>query len=127
MGSLIARSRPLHLDGAIQRVDDTRKIRQKAVARRADDPPAMGRDQRVDGAAELAQRLMRTCLVLTHQTAETDHIRMQDGGELPLPTTSSRISAIGPGRRRAIKSDAHRECQFDLAADEAHYIGDGIG
>ena len=45
---------PLHLDGAVQRVDDTRKIRQQAVAGRADDPPAMRRDQRVDGAAEFA-------------------------------------------------------------------------
>ena len=47
----------LHLDGAVQRVDDARKIRQQAVAGRADDPPAMCRDQRVDGAAELVQAL----------------------------------------------------------------------
>ena len=45
----------------------------------------MSRDQRVDGAAELAERLMRAGLILAHQPAETDHVRMQDGGELPLP------------------------------------------
>ena len=77
--------RPLHLDGAVQRIDDARKIRQQAVACRADDPPAMCCDQRVDGAAELAERLMRPCLILAHQPAETDHIRMQDRGKFPFP------------------------------------------
>jgi hypothetical protein len=33
---------------------------------------------------------MRTRFVLTHQAAETDHIRMQDGGEFPVPTTEFR-------------------------------------
>jgi hypothetical protein len=32
--------------------DDARKICQQAVARRADDPSAMRRDQRVDSAAQ---------------------------------------------------------------------------
>jgi hypothetical protein len=77
--------RSLHLDRAAERVDDTRKIRQQAVARSADDPPAMRRDQRVDGAAELAERSMRARFIHTHQPAETDHIRMQNGGELPFP------------------------------------------
>jgi hypothetical protein len=31
----------LDLDGAIQSVDDTRKIRKETVARRADDAPAV--------------------------------------------------------------------------------------
>ena len=77
----------LHLDGAVQRIDDAGEIRQQAVARRADDPPVMRRNQRVDGAAELAQRLMGACFILAHQPAETDHIRMQDGGQFPLPRT----------------------------------------
>jgi hypothetical protein len=47
----------------------------------------VGGDQRVDGAAKLTERSMRACFVLAHQTAETNHIRMQDGGELPVPTT----------------------------------------
>jgi hypothetical protein len=42
-------------------------------------------DQRVDSAAELTQRSMSACLILAHQAAETHHIRMQNGGELPLP------------------------------------------
>jgi hypothetical protein len=75
----------LHLDGTVERVDDTRKISEQAITRRADDPPAMGRDQRVDGAAELAQCLMGACLILAHQAAETDYIGVQDGGEFPLP------------------------------------------
>ena len=107
------RDRPLHLDGAVHRVDDTRKIRQQAVARRADDPSAMCRDQRVDCAAEFTERSMRTGFVLAHQAAETDHIRMQNGGEFPVPT--SRVPGsqpFAPRRiRRAIKSDAHRECR----------------
>ena len=77
--------RVLHLDGAVQRIDDTRKIRQNAIACRADNPPAMRCNQRVDGGAELAQGLMRTGLILTHQPAEPGYIGMQDGGELPLP------------------------------------------
>jgi len=36
-------------------------------------------------AAELAERSMRACLVLAHQAAEADHIRVQNGGEFPLP------------------------------------------
>ncbi len=56
----------LHLDGAIQRVDDARKIRQQAVACGADDPPVVGGDQRVYGTAELTQRLMRACFILAH-------------------------------------------------------------
>ena len=47
----------LHLDGAVQRVDDARKIRQQAVARGADDPSAVRGDQRVDSAAELDRAL----------------------------------------------------------------------
>ena len=96
---------PLHLDGATQRVDDARKIRQHAVARGTDDPPAMRCDQRVDGAAQLAERSMRAGLILAHQPAETDHIGMQDGGELPLPRGSF------PRRmRRVIEQGAHRGC-----------------
>src|SRR6267378_4155471 len=56
-GSLIARD-ALHLDGAAQRVDDAREIRQQTVAGRAHDPPAMRRNQWVDGAAKGAERLM---------------------------------------------------------------------
>ena len=44
----------------------------------------MSRDQRVDGPAELAKRLMRARFILAHQPAVPDHIRMQDGGELTL-------------------------------------------
>ena len=76
--------RLLHRDGAAERVDDAGKIRQQAVSRGADDPPAMRRDQRIDGGAQLAQRPMRAGLVLAHQAAEPRDIGMQDGGELPL-------------------------------------------
>ena len=81
--------RSLHLEGAVQRVDDARKIRQKAVACGADDPSAVRRYQRVDSAAEPSERLMRTRFVLAHQAAETDHIGMQNGGEFPLPGGAS--------------------------------------
>ena len=75
----------LHLDRTAQRIDDARKIRQQAVARRADDPPAMRRDQRVNGAAQLAERPMRAGLVLAHQPAEADHVRMQNSREFSFP------------------------------------------
>ena len=101
----------LHLDSATQRVDDARKIRQQAVACRADDPPAMRRDQRVDGAAELAERLMRAGLILAHQSAETDHIRMQNGGELPLPRAGFEDFSHRPSKNEPnIEASAHRQC-----------------
>jgi hypothetical protein len=40
----------------------------------------MLRDERVDSAAQLTERLMRACLILPHQTAETDYVRVQNGG-----------------------------------------------
>jgi hypothetical protein len=43
-------------------------------------PPMRG-DQRVDSTAQLTERSMRARLILAHQTAETDHIRVQNGGQ----------------------------------------------
>ena len=45
----------------------------------------MGCDQRINSAAELTERTMRACLILAHQAAEADHIRVQNSGEFPLP------------------------------------------
>ena len=39
---------------------------------------------------------MRTRLVLTHQAAETDHIRMQNGSEFPVSSSSCVGAAQGP-------------------------------
>ena len=75
----------LHLDGAVQRIDDARKICQQAVARGANDPSAMRRDQWVDSAAQLTEGTMGASLVLPHQTAETNYIRVQNGSKLALP------------------------------------------
>ena len=75
----------LHLDRTAQRIDDARKIRQQAVARRADDPSVMRGDQRVNGAPQVAKRAMRAGLILAHQPAEPHYIHMQNGGELPFP------------------------------------------
>jgi len=69
----------LHLEGAAERVDDTREIGQQAVARRADNPPAMSRDQRVKCSAEVTERSMSARFILAHEPAEPDHIRVQDG------------------------------------------------
>ena len=97
--------RTLHLDGATQRVDDAREVRQQAVAGGADDPSAMRRDQRVDGGADLAERAMRAGLVLAHQPAEADHVHMQNGGKFSL------AGGRFPRRiRRVIEHGAHRGC-----------------
>jgi hypothetical protein len=45
--------------------------------------------QRVDSLAQASKRLMRTRFIFTHQAAESDHIGMQDRGELPLPGGSA--------------------------------------
>src|SRR5262249_42593889 len=79
-GPVDAASRLLDLDGAVQRLNDTGKTREEAVARRANDPPAVRRDQRVDSTAELAEPSMRARFVLAHQAAEADDICMQNGG-----------------------------------------------
>jgi hypothetical protein len=101
---VVDRSRgPLHLDSAVQRVDDARKIRQQAVSCGTDDPPATRRNQRVDSAAQLAERSMRAGLIFAHQPAETDHIGMQNGGELPFPRRR-----VPRRTRRVINQSAHR-------------------
>ena len=66
----------LHLDSAAERVDDAGKIRKQAVAGSADDPPAMRGYQRVDGATQFVQSLVRPSLVLAHQPAKADDIRV---------------------------------------------------
>jgi hypothetical protein len=95
----------LHLDGAVDRVDDTREIGKQAVARCTDDPSAMRPDKGVDNAAKLAERSMRACLIHTHQPAETDYIRVQNGGEFPLPGRRFTRET-----RRVIEQGAHRGC-----------------
>ena len=105
---------PLHLEGAVQRVDDARKIRQQAVACGADDPSAMRRDQRVDSAAEPSECLMRTRLILAHQAAEADHIRMQNGGEFPLPGRE-----LPPDLEARTSRSAGVANRFDLAVDRS--------
>src|SRR5260370_12071347 len=74
IGSLTAR-RSLHFEGAIQRVDDAREIPQLAVPCRADDPSTL-RDERVDGAADVSDRPVRSRLVLAPHPAQTDHLRV---------------------------------------------------
>ena len=101
----------LHLDSAAQRVDDARKIRQQAVACGTDDPPAMRRDQRVDRTAEFAERLMRTRFILAHQSAETDYVRVQDGGEFPFPRAGFQDFSHRPSNNEPnIEGSAHRQC-----------------
>src|SRR5438105_2871514 len=104
IASLIARAARC-ISSAQFSVDDAREIRQQAIPCRADDPTAMRDDQRVDGAAELAQRLMRARLILAHQAAEPHHIRMQNGGEFPIPR-----GGCARRRRRVIEQGAHRGC-----------------
>jgi len=38
---------------------------------------------------------MRACLILAHQAAETDYIRMQNAASFRFRELGSRISAIG--------------------------------
>jgi hypothetical protein len=113
---------PLHLDGAVERVDDTRKIREHAVACRSDDPPVMRRDQRVDGPAELAKRLMRARFILAGQPAVPDHVRMKDRGELALAgggfqDTGHQLSSDGA----SYASVGPIGYVFDAAVNVSHY------
>jgi hypothetical protein len=97
----------LHLNGAAQRVDHARKISQQAIARGADDPPILRKYQRVDRLAQTSKRLMRTGIILAHETAESDHIGMQDRGKFPLLSGSllARLRrAIGLGSQAGLTS-----------------------
>ena len=114
--------RSLHFERAVQRVDDAREIRQQAIPCRADDPTAMRDDQRVDGAAELAQRLMRARLILAHQAAEPHHIRMQNGGEFPIPR-----GGCARRRRRVIEQGAHHRCVLTSPLTTSILLYSGIG
>jgi len=70
-------------------------------------------DQRVDGTAKLTEHSMRARFVQAHQAAETGYIRMQNGGEFPVPTTEfHNLSHRSPENWQAV----------DLAAGEEHYI-----
>jgi hypothetical protein len=50
----------------------------------------MRSNQRVDSGAKLTECPMGACLILTHQPAETDHVGVQNAGELPLPRADFR-------------------------------------
>jgi hypothetical protein len=68
-------------------------------------------DQRVDGAAELAECLMRACLILSHEPAETDHIRMQDRGKFPFPRAGFENYVRDPSNDEPnIGAGVHRQC-----------------
>jgi hypothetical protein len=77
--------RPLHFDGTAQRVNDAGKLGQHTVAGGPNDAPAICHDERIDGAAEPPERLMRARLILPHKPAEPHHVGVQDGRKLPLP------------------------------------------
>jgi len=74
-----------------------------AITGRTDDPSAVRSNQRVDGAAQLAEGSMRASLILAHKPAETGHIGMQDGGKLPFLRRS-----FSRKTRRVIEQGAHR-------------------
>ena len=76
----------------------------------------MRRDQRVDGAAELAERLMRARLILAHQPAEPDHVRMQNRGELALAGGGFRILAISRAMGLTPACERHR-MRIELGTD----------
>jgi hypothetical protein len=81
----------------------------------------MCRDQRVDSTVELAKRPMRACLILSHPAAETDHIRMQNGGKFPLP--SARFEDLGhrPSDDQPKIGATHTADAFDPTMCNAHY------
>jgi hypothetical protein len=56
-------------------------------------------------------------LILAHQPAETDHVRMQNGGEFPFPRGRS------PGGCGGLSSRARIANAFDLAASDKHCTG----
>ena len=97
----------LHLNGAAQRVDHARKISQQAITRGADDPAVLRNYQGVNSLAQTSKRLMRTGIILAHETAESDHIGVQDRGKLPLLRGSllARLKrAIGLGSQAGLTS-----------------------
>jgi len=97
----------LHLDGAVQRVDDAQKIRQHAITCGADDPSTLRHYQRVYSAAEASKCLMGARFILTHKAAESDHIGMQDRCKFPLLSGSllARLRrAIGLGSQAGLTS-----------------------
>src|SRR5690242_3709622 len=65
----------------------------------------MRRDQRVYGAAQFTEGTMSAGLILAHQPAETDDIRVKNRGEFPPSRRRFPRS-----RRRAIEQGAHRGC-----------------
>lgn len=73
--------RLLDVDGAGERVDHARELRQHAVAHQLDDAPAVGRHPGVDQLAPQGlERGQRARLVRFHKARIADHIGSQYGG-----------------------------------------------
>jgi hypothetical protein len=54
---------------------------------------------------------MRACFILAHQAAETDDIRLQNGGKLPLPRAGFEDFSHQPSNDEPnIGASAHRQC-----------------
>ena len=62
------------LDGAIHRLDHTRKFSQYTVPSRVDETPAMILDKAIDDPAIRGQCTERRLFILPHETAVTVHV-----------------------------------------------------
>jgi hypothetical protein len=75
----------LNIDGTLHGLDDTGELGQKPIAHEFHDPPAafsnLGLHQL---STEGLQALERSCLVLAHQAAITDHVGGKYGGKSAL-------------------------------------------
>ena len=72
----------------------------------------MCHDQRVDRASEVPKRPMRARLILAHQAAEADHIRMQDAGGATVKDIVFTVNYVT------------QPAEFDKHADlRQHYFG----
>ena len=77
----------LNFDGALDGLNDAGKLGQEPVAHELHDASLALRDFRLHQLfTEGLQAIERSCLVLAHQAAITDHVGCKYGGQLALHT-----------------------------------------
>jgi len=73
---------PLHVNRALHRIDDARKLGKHAVTRGVENAPAIPRDKRIDDLAIRRERAQRADFVDAHEAAVAFDIGGEDRGEL---------------------------------------------
>jgi hypothetical protein len=119
----------LHLDGAPDRIDGTRKLQEQPVAHRLDRATAVFGDLGIDQIAQMGfQTRQRAVLVEPHQARVADHVGRDNGGQSSLsrhdalrlvtsqPTIGGAWTADNPHQAAKVREPTFRLGRFRPAS-----------